>query len=127
MIQQTVTSRNVTEVNVSINKFWKGSHWFCRECLRTFCYLLWPESRIHLFGKLDLCSSVFIQSSSNWPSVLHLLHVDATAILADGLTHVSSFECLLLFLSHLNKDSTNHSTETTLNITQQAFYQSFVT
>jgi len=54
MIQRTVTSRNVTQDNIKINKFWKGSRWFCPQSLRTF-YFLWPESRKWLFGKLHLC------------------------------------------------------------------------
>jgi len=29
-IQRTVASRNATQVNGNINKFWKGSHWFYR-------------------------------------------------------------------------------------------------
>jgi len=28
-IQRAVTSRNVTQINGNINKFWKGSRWFC--------------------------------------------------------------------------------------------------
>jgi len=28
-IQRTVTSRNVTQDNGNIHKFWKGSRWFC--------------------------------------------------------------------------------------------------
>jgi len=28
-IQRKVTSRNVTQDNVNINNFWKGSRWFC--------------------------------------------------------------------------------------------------
>ena len=50
-IQRIVTSRKVTQNNGNINNFWKGSRWFCRQCLRTFCYFLWPESRKWLFGK----------------------------------------------------------------------------
>jgi len=57
MIQRTVTNRNITQV-WNINKFCNGSHWFWRQCLRTFCYLLRPESRKSLFGKLHLCQSI---------------------------------------------------------------------
>jgi len=35
-----VTSKNVTQHNGNINNFWKGSHWFCLQCLKTFCYFL---------------------------------------------------------------------------------------
>jgi len=41
--QRIVTSRNVTQDNVNIKNFWKGSRWFCRQCLRTFCYVLRPK------------------------------------------------------------------------------------
>jgi len=47
-----------TLMNSNINNFWKGSHWFCRQCLRTFCYFLWSESRKWLLGKLYLCQSI---------------------------------------------------------------------
>jgi len=33
MIQRIVTSRNVTQDNGNTNNFWKGSRWFCRQCL----------------------------------------------------------------------------------------------
>jgi len=39
-IQRTVTSRNATQHNSNINIFWKGSPWFCRQCLRTFLLFL---------------------------------------------------------------------------------------
>jgi len=42
-IQRTVTSEKATQGNNYINNFWKGSRWFCRQCLRTFLYFLWPE------------------------------------------------------------------------------------
>jgi len=32
-IQKTTTSRNVTEDNVKMYNFWKGSCWFCCQCL----------------------------------------------------------------------------------------------
>jgi len=54
-IQRRVTSRNATHDNGNINNFWKGSRWFCREYLKTFCYFLQPELRKWLFGKLRLC------------------------------------------------------------------------
>ena len=57
-IQRRVTSRSVTRDNDNINNFWKGSLWFCRQCLRTFRYFLRPESRKWLFGKLYLCPSI---------------------------------------------------------------------
>jgi len=57
-IQRTVTCRNVTQDNGNTNNFWKGNHWFCRQCLRTFCYFLRPESRKWLFGKLHLRQSI---------------------------------------------------------------------
>jgi len=57
-LQRTVTSRNVTQDNGNINKFWDGSRWFCRQCLSIFCYFLLPESRKWLFGKLHLCPSI---------------------------------------------------------------------
>ena len=44
-IQRTVSSRNESQNNDNINNFWKGSRWFCRQCLRTFCYFLRTESR----------------------------------------------------------------------------------
>jgi len=68
-IQRTVASRNVTHHNANINKFWECSRWFCRQHLRTFCYFLWPESRIWLFGKLHLCASIK-HRPPNWPSLL---------------------------------------------------------
>jgi len=39
-IQWTVPSRNATQDNGNINNFWKGSRWFCLQCLRTFCCFL---------------------------------------------------------------------------------------
>jgi len=42
-IQRTVTSENVAHGDDNINKFWKGSRWFCCQCLTTLCYFLWPE------------------------------------------------------------------------------------
>jgi len=56
-IQRTVTGRNVTQDNGNINKFWKSSRWFWRQCLRTL-YFLRSESRKWLFGKLHLCPSI---------------------------------------------------------------------
>ena len=43
-IQRTVSSRNVTQDNDIMKKFWKGSRWFRRHCLRTF--LLFLTNRI---------------------------------------------------------------------------------
>jgi len=57
-IQRTVTSRNVTQNNSNINNFWKDSCWFCRQCLRIFCYFLRTESRKWMFGKSQLCPSI---------------------------------------------------------------------
>jgi len=57
-IQRTVTGRNVTQDNGNINKFWKSSRSFWRQCLRTLCYFLRSESRKWLFGKLHLCPSI---------------------------------------------------------------------
>jgi len=56
-IQRTVTSRNVIQDNANINNFWKGSRWFCRQCLRTYYYFLRPSVK-WLFGKLHLCPSI---------------------------------------------------------------------
>jgi len=36
-MKRTVTSENVTQGNGNISNFWKGSRWFCSQCLRTFC------------------------------------------------------------------------------------------
>jgi len=58
MVQRTVTSRNATQHNGNINNFCKGGRWFWRQCQRTFCYYLRPESRKRLFGKLHLCPSI---------------------------------------------------------------------
>jgi len=58
MIQRTVANRNVTQDNGNINNFWKGSRWFCRQRLRTFCYFLRPKSRKWLFRKIHLCQSI---------------------------------------------------------------------
>jgi len=59
-IQRTVTSRNpgrnVTQDNGNINKFWKGSRWFC--CLVTFHYFLRSDTRKRLFGKLHFFPSI---------------------------------------------------------------------
>jgi len=38
--QRTLTSRNATQDNGNINKFWKGNRWFCLQCLKTFCHFL---------------------------------------------------------------------------------------
>jgi len=57
-IQITATGRNVTQDNSNTNNFLKGSRWFCRQCLRTFCYFLRPESIKWLFAKLHLCLSL---------------------------------------------------------------------
>jgi len=57
-IQRKITSRNVAQNNGNINKFWKGSRWFCPQCLRTFCYFLRPGSRKLLSGKVHLCPSI---------------------------------------------------------------------
>jgi len=54
-IQRTIIIRNVTQDNGKINNFQKGSRWFCRQCLRSFCCFLRPESRKGLFVKLHLC------------------------------------------------------------------------
>jgi len=62
-IQRTVTCKNVTEDNGNINNFWKASRWFCRQCLKTFCYFLRPESRKWLFGKIHLWLSILTQTS----------------------------------------------------------------
>jgi len=48
-IQRTVSSRNVTQDNDIMKKFWKGSRWFRRQCLRYFRYFLRTESRKWLF------------------------------------------------------------------------------
>ena len=79
-IQRIVTTRNVTQDYGNINNFWKGSHWFCHQCLRTFCYFLPPESRKCVLGKLHLCPSIWTQTSPNWPSVLHSLHALPVAV-----------------------------------------------
>jgi len=52
------TSKNVIQDNGNINNFWKGSRWFCHQCLGTFCCFLRPELRKWLFGKLHLCPSI---------------------------------------------------------------------
>jgi len=57
-IQRTVNSRNVTQDNGNANNVWKGSRWFCRQCLRTVCYFLRPESRKWFFWKTYLCQSI---------------------------------------------------------------------
>jgi len=57
-VKRTVTGRKESQDNGKINDFWKGSRWFYRQCLWTFCYFLWPESRKWLFGKLHLCPSI---------------------------------------------------------------------
>jgi len=57
-IQKTVTSRNATQDNGSINNSQKGSRWCCRQCLRTFCCFLRPDSRKWFFGKRHLCPSI---------------------------------------------------------------------
>jgi len=57
-IQRTVSSRNVTQDNNIMKKFWKGSRWFRRQSLRTFCYFLRTESRKRLFGKLHFYPSI---------------------------------------------------------------------
>jgi len=57
-IQRTITSRNVIQSNGGINKFWKGSRWLCRHCLRTFCYFLRSQPRKPQYGKLHLCPSI---------------------------------------------------------------------
>jgi len=57
-IQRTVTSGNVTQDNGNLNNFWKGSRWFCRQCLGSFVIFLWPEPTKWLFGKLYLCPSI---------------------------------------------------------------------
>ena len=81
-IQRTITSRNVIQDNGDINNFWKGNHWFCCQCLMTYCYFFRQESRKWLFEKLHLCPSISAQTSPNWPSVLHLLHALPVAVLA---------------------------------------------
>jgi len=55
---RTVTGRKASQDTGNINNIWKGSRWFYRQCLGTFCYFLWPESRKWLFGKLHLCPSI---------------------------------------------------------------------
>jgi len=57
-IKRTVTGEKESQDNGNINNFWKGSGWFSRQCLRTLCYFLRPESRKWLFGKLYLCPSI---------------------------------------------------------------------
>jgi len=57
-IKQTVTGIKESQDNGNINNFWKGGGWFYRQCLRTFCHFLRPESRKWLFGKLHLCPSI---------------------------------------------------------------------
>ena len=44
-IQRIVSRRNVTQNSDIMKKFWKGSRWFRRHCLRTFYYYLRTESR----------------------------------------------------------------------------------
>jgi len=56
--QRIVRSRNVTQDSGNIKNFSKSSRWFFRQCLKTFCYFLGPESRKLLFGKLHLCPSI---------------------------------------------------------------------
>jgi len=80
--QKKVISRNVIRDNGIINNFWKSSCWFCRQCLRTFCYFSRPESSKWLFGKLHLCPSIWTQTSPNWTSLLHSLHALSAAVLA---------------------------------------------
>jgi len=57
-IKRTVTGTKESEENGNINNFWKGSRWFYRQRLRTFCHFLRPESRKWLFGKLHLCPNI---------------------------------------------------------------------
>ena len=100
-IQVTVTTRNVIQINGTINNFWKGSRWFFRQFLRTFCYFLRPESMKWLFGKLHLCSSIETQTCINWPSVLHSLHALPVAVLtipansAARANHAKSAKCIV--------------------------------
>jgi len=64
-IQRIVISRYVTQDNDNTNNFWIGRRWFCRQCLRTACDFLQPESRKSLFEKLLLCPSIQTQTSPN--------------------------------------------------------------
>jgi len=57
-IQRTIASRNAIQDKGNINKFWKGSRWFCSQCLRTLCYFLRSESRKWPVGKLHLCPTI---------------------------------------------------------------------
>jgi len=64
-IQRRVPSRNVTQDNGNINKFWKGSRWFrcyCDTINSTvipdlFKLILTTEIKGTAFGKLHLCPS----------------------------------------------------------------------
>jgi len=57
-IKRTVTGIKESQDKGDINNFWKGSRWFYRQYLRTFCHFLRPESRKWFFGKLYLCPSI---------------------------------------------------------------------
>jgi len=57
-IKRTVTGIKESQDNGNIKNFWKGSRWFCRQCLRALCHFLRPESRKWLFGKLHLSPSI---------------------------------------------------------------------
>jgi len=44
-IKRTVTGIKESQYNGTINNFSKGCRWFYRQCLRTVCHCLRPESR----------------------------------------------------------------------------------
>ena len=50
-IQRTVTSRNVTQDNGNMNNFWKGSRWFCRQCVE---FALQPQHKTSLDSGMQL-------------------------------------------------------------------------
>jgi len=80
-IKRTLTGKKESQDNSNINNFWKGNGWFYPQCLRTLCYFLRSELRKWLFGKLYLCPSIQLETSSYWPSVLHSLHALSVAVL----------------------------------------------
>ena len=75
-IQRTVPSRNVTQHNGNINNFWKGSRWFCRQYLRSFCYFLRPEwglkPLVILFYAVEFVYNGFV-CNVNSPITLHFV------------------------------------------------------
>ena len=70
-IQRTVTGIKESQDNGNINNFWKGSRWFCLQCLRTLCYFV-RQNQENAFLENYICVRALVESHVFFLTLTHL-------------------------------------------------------